>query len=383
MFPVGTQIPKSIFFVLFLALFCAIILGGCSGGDSGSGTGSNSESDTKNGFSEYDFTSDPNVRVTPGNIAAIFLEPSDAVDTITPDTNGLGADYIPVRIMERNQYTYSLDTRDNTIKSASLINSGGGEVFTLNADKPTITLYLSPGDFDFIITSGFTRADSGDSDHRVAFLCPDMGFRNPGETRTAQDAFKQILRVNSAPRGNLRGINLSYACLAGSDLYSCSLEDANLNSADLESAEVSTATLDGACFQASNMEGINLSDSSLRKADFHAANLTNANLISADLSEANLFSAQMEGINMMAACLDNAYIYAADLSYGNLEGATLREANLGAAYLHRASLHNANLTSSNLADADFTYSVLKNAILSGANIEGTDFTGADTTGVVW
>ena len=334
----------------------------------------------KNGFSEFYFCSDPDIQVSPGNIAATYLEPVDAVKSNLPDTDGLGMDFIPIKINESRWLKYSLDTRDNTIQSAVMIDSGLVEIFRLNRDSSEITAYIPQGSYTISVRSGYTVKESGGADHRVVFLCPDMGFR---DLTPALGAFKQIIRVNSAPWGNLQEINLPYANLANADLYYSDLRGANLHAASLEEANLEGADMAEIILQAANMTNINLANASMPDANLYAANIKNGNLISADLSEANLFSANMESVNLMGACLDSAYLYAANLSYGNLEGATLRDANLGVAYLHRANLHNADLSRANLGDADLSYSVLRNAILHGANIEGADFTGADTTGVVW
>ena len=416
---------KSIVFFILLLSF-SLMFFGCGGDDSS--TGASPEVDTqKNGFSEYDFASDPNIRVKPENVAAIFLEPSDAVETKVPDVNGLGADFILINIEDGNYFIYSLDTRDNTIDSAVMTDSSGEEMFRLDHDSPETEIYLKPGNYTLLVNSGYTREENGGNDHRVVFLCPNMGFREPGETASTvkpkENSFKQVLRVNSAPWGNLQGINLSHACLDSADFYYANLEETNFNSAsmvtanlegvelkdailyaaklqevnlhnskmegvdfyaaDLVKGNLSASSINSAYMQSANLENINLADSSMKNTNLYAANLTNANLISADLTRANLASAQLANVNLMSACLDDAYLYGAAIEEGNLEGATLRKVNLASAYLYRANLHDADLTSANLADADFSYSVLKNAILTGAIIEGTDFTGADTTGVTW
>ena len=334
----------------------------------------------KNGFSEFDFCGDPDIRVSPGNVAAAYLEPVNAVKVSIPDTDGLGMDFIPIAIKEARWFTYSLDARDNTIQSAVMIDSGIREIFRIDRNSPEITVYIPRGSYTISVTSGYTVEESGAADHRVVFLCPDMGFR---DFTSALDAFKQVLRVNSAPWGNLQEINMPYANLAHADLYYSDLRVANLHATSLEEANLEGADMKEAILHAANMENINLANASMRDANLCAANIKNGNLISADLSGANLLSAQMENVNLMGACLDSAYLYAVNLGYGNLEGATLREANLGVAYLHRANLHNADLSLANLADADLSYSDLRNAILHGANIEGANFTGADATGVVW
>ena len=415
-----------IIILLLLCIFFPLTQLGCGNEDT-VGNGNSEEVNLKNGFSEYDFVSDPNVRVLPENVAAIFLEPADASNTDMPDTDGSGMDFIPLQITDGNWFIYSLDISDNTIESAVMIDSDGSEIFRLDRDSPENKVFLNRGNYSLLVTSGYTANENNNADHRVVFLCPDMGNKSSEEvdnsSKSSQDPFKLALRVNSAPWSNLRGINLAHANLTSADLYYSNLRDANLNAASFEkanlegadmreailyasnlkevnlhtanldkadfhaanmqNANLSAATLDEAYMYAANMENIDLADASMKNVNLYAANLTRANLISADLSGANLFSAEMENVNLMAACLDNAYLYSANLAYGNLEGATLRKANLATAYLYKASLHNADLTSANLADADFSYSVLKNAILTGAILEGTDFTGADTTGVVW
>jgi uncharacterized protein YjbI with pentapeptide repeats len=331
----------------------------------------------KNGLSEFDFCSDPDIRASPGNVAAIYLEPLNAVNTGVPDTDGIGIDFIPIRIKESKWFIYSLDTRDNTIESAVMIDSAAREIFRIDRNSPEITIYIPQGSYSMLVSSGYKAHEGTGADHRVVFLCPDMGFRS------ARDAFKQVLRVNSAPWGDLRELNAPHANLAHADLYYSNLRGANLHAASLENANLEGADMKGIVLHAANMEYVNLANGSMCGADLFAANISNGNLISVDLSGANLLSAQMERVNLMGACLDNAYLYSANLGYGNLEGATLRRANLGVAYLHRANLHSADLSWANLADADLSYSVLRNAILHGANLEGANFSGADTTGVVW
>ena len=410
-------VKKSIF--LWLCVFVALFQFGCGSGDSVEQVViyNTDEADTVEGFSEYDFCSNPALYVKPGDIAAIFLEPSDATDTILPDTNGLGEDIIPLKITESGQYYYSMDTESNVIRAVVITDVMGNEALRLDDNCPEGLLYLSPGIYTATVTSGYKSAEMEGADHMVVFLCPDMGELSRSE------AFKQVFRLNSAPWAELGDINLSHANLAGADLYYVNLKKANMNAvslekanleganleeavlygaelgevnlhtanlkkaylhaADLEKANLSGADLSEAYLYAANMDNADLAGASLENAYLYAANLKETNFISADLSGANLFSAQMESVNLLGACLDDAYLYAANLSIGNMEGASMKRVNLAAACLKRANLHNADLSGANLADADLTYSVLKNAILSGANLEGADLTGADTTGVVW
>ncbi len=87
---------------------------------------------------------------------------------------------------------------------------------------------------------------------------------------------------------NLRGANLSRACLYDSDLRGADLRDANLHDADLIGAWLRDANLRGADLSEAHLQDSDLSEAWLRDTNLRGAWLRGADLRGADLSEAQL-----------------------------------------------------------------------------------------------
>ena len=140
-------------------------------------------------------------------------------------------------------------------------------------------------------------------------------------------------------KADLRGVDLSGACLLNADLSGANLSGANLWYANLSGANLWYA----------NLKGTDLSDANLRGVDLSGACLWNA-----DLSGANLSGANLSGAN---------------LCYANLKGTDLSDANLSGADLSGACLWNADLSGACLWNADLSGACLWNADLGGAKID--------------
>ena len=138
-------VKTKIIILLLFCIFFPLALLGCGNEDTVGNGRIGMKTLSKNGFSEYDFCSDPNIRVSPENVAALFLEPSDAKETDMPDTGDIGTDYIPIIISDANRFFYSLDTGDDTIESAVMTDSTGSLVFRIDHDSPDIEFTSSRG----------------------------------------------------------------------------------------------------------------------------------------------------------------------------------------------------------------------------------------------
>jgi uncharacterized protein YjbI with pentapeptide repeats len=136
---------------------------------------------------------------------------------------------------------------------------------------------------------------------------------------------------------DLRGAELSEACLEKADLWYAHLEEAYLEKVHLEEAYLAMAHLEGANLKEAHLEGSNL----------QYAHLEGANLRSAHLEGAYFWGTYLEGANLEAAHLEGAVLVAA-----HLEGADLTEAHLEGADLEAAYLEGADLTEAHLEGAD-------------------------------
>lgn len=232
----------------------------------------------KNGFSEYDFTENQSLYIEPHNVGITFLEPKDA-KTIKdanniemPDNEGIGVDKIPVHIPEPNTYTYSIDPNDttNTIESAVMKNSSGEEVFRLDKNNKTISIYLQAGNYNLFIYSGYTQAEESEANHRCVFLYSKVNVAGTGLNASYhQYDLDKLLSTKSCPGGNLFCANLSYANLTGANL--------------------SYAYLSYAYMYRANLTGADLSYAYLFHADLAYANLRNATLTGAFMPDGSVY----------------------------------------------------------------------------------------------
>lgn len=156
----------------------------------------------------------------------------------------------------------------------------------------------------------------------------------------------------------LRGRDLRYARLDGSDLHRADLTGADLRHANLARANIKGARLHKADLRNSNLnwadiqEG-DLSEANLQNATLRAANLEHADLTRADLREAMLSWAKMEEANLSRADMRGAIVSWADLDQAKLVWADLDDANLHGATLRKANTANWQLKRTDLTEADF------------------------------
>ena len=92
----------------------------------------------------------------------------------------------------------------------------------------------------------------------------------------------------------------------------------------------------------------------LYRCDLSYADLAGVNLFGADLSGANLFGADFTGANLLGVDFTSAILSKADLTNANLTRANLLNANLHKAVLHNTNFLKANLFEANIADTDLS-----------------------------
>ncbi len=193
----------------------------------------------------------------------------------------------------------------------------------------------------------------------------------PPVARTRSASLAEVLAGVAGLRDlrefNLRGADLSGACLAGADLRDLDLRAANLTGADLTSVHLTIALLSGA-----NLTGADLSGAVLPVANLTGANLTGATLTGADLTGADLTVADLTGADLSIAELVRASLFHAKLLRARLCGADLAVANLIGADLTAADLTGANLTGADLTGANLSRAVLAETDLTRAVLAGAD-----------
>jgi len=139
---------------------------------------------------------------------------------------------------------------------------------------------------------------------------------------TVRDAVCEAVAARLSLEGaNLRGANLSHACLPaarlrGADLTRANLAGSYLLLARLEGADLTRAYLRSAHLARADISGANLTRTNLTRAYLRGANLRGANLSGADISGADL-----EGADLTRAYLRSAHLERADLSGAYPEGA--------------------------------------------------------------
>jgi len=130
-----------------------------------------------------------------------------------------------------------------------------------------------------------------------------------------------LLSIAHLRDADLRGTDLSRACLAGADLSGTYLRGADLSRTDLRGTNLSGAELRGADLSRTDLRGTDLSGACLAAADLSGADLRSASLSRADLRDADLRAADLR-----AACFSGADLSRADLRRANISGASLRMA---------------------------------------------------------
>jgi len=218
--------------------------------------GQGGQPSARNGLSEYDFVTDPSIRVQPHNVGMTFLEPYDATVTQVPDTLTLGADKVPVYVPEDRVFTYSMSPHDTTIESVTMLDSTGKEVFGINAQNHSVSVTLQAGNYDLILTSGFSVQEAEGIDHKVVFLHSDSDRAFSGNG----SGIYLLFSTNSCSGENLCGanlarVNLESAYLEGSDLSGVRLNHANLCNANLCNSALEGARLEDADLLVANMDG--------------------------------------------------------------------------------------------------------------------------------
>ncbi len=211
----------------------------------------------KNAFSEYDFVTDSTIRVQPQHIGITFLEPYDATVTQVPDTLTLGADRMPVSVPEDRVFTYSMSPHDKTIQSVQMVDAAGTEIFRIDAQHHSITVFLQAGDYDLILTSGYSVQTAEGIDHKVVFL--------------HSDSDRAISRNGSAIYRLFSTNSCSAEDLSGADLKHANLDSAYLEGADLSRADLSQANLCNAYLCNAILEGASLKDAKLLVANMDGA----------------------------------------------------------------------------------------------------------------
>lgn len=216
-----------------------------------------------------------------------------------------------------------------------------------------------------------TTHRTGLADQLAAALAHRPQSSVPPVARTRPASLAEVLAgvagVQDLREFNLRGADLTGACLAGADLRDLDLRAANLTGADLTSVHLTIALLCGA-----NLTGADLSGAVLPVANLTGANLTGATLTGADLTGADLTVADLTGADLTIAELVRASLFHAKLLRARLCGADLAVANLIG-----ADLTGADLTGANLAGADLTGANLSRAVLAETDLTRAVLAGAD------
>lgn len=103
---------------------------------------------------------------------------------------------------------------------------------------------------------------------------------------------------------DLKGTDLSKACIHNADLRGADLRDADLICAELESADLRGADLRRADLRCAYLIGVDLRSANLSEANLEWANLSYANLIDANLTGANLRHTNLDNVSIKPDVLD-------------------------------------------------------------------------------
>ena len=269
-------------------------------------------------LTESDFARDSDLSAFPeGNIVATFLESPTATDEEN-DTGTIGLDVIPYKYTDSIEQTFCWDDDNESAEhSMTLLNSDGGEVFTIDAKGDCVTRTIGEGDYEMHI-----RHD-GKSNKRIAiFIVPEA---NQSLLTTASDeALQNVTSVLNSDK--CIGCDLSNVNLNNTDLSGVDLSNAILDNAILVDADLSGANLSGASFKNADMSRANLKGANLSGADLTNAILINADLTEADLTNANLEKADIEGTNFSNALMTGTLLIRSDKQH---TGSNQIESGLG------------------------------------------------------
>lgn len=150
-------------------------------------------------------------------------------------------------------------------------------------------------------------------------------------------------------RLDLRGRNLNYATLDGSDLHGADFSYAKLNGASLVRtrlfrSEFSVAELAGADLRGARLNQSNFEGAVLERSDLRRARLEKAIFNYAGLNGAKLSGARMQEANFDYSCLADADLTHVKASDTTFRGAFLRRADFTAARLRQTSFATASMT---------------------------------------
>jgi uncharacterized protein YjbI with pentapeptide repeats len=213
---------------------------------------------------------------------------------------------------------------------------------------------------------------------------------------------ENVLKYETVPLINLKGVHLEGANLASTiliraNLRKSSLQYANLDKAVLDGADLDRANLNFAKLTEANLKNTSLYRAQLRESDLASAelweaNLSHSNLQNADLQDANLQHAELQFSNLRGATFGNADLLEAKLDKADLLFADLRGAKgLKTEQIKKTTNWELGLYSEKLFDdlklqqnhndrikkLDF-----KNFDLAGANLQSADFRGANFDGAI-
>ncbi len=158
--------------------------------------------------------------------------------------------------------------------------------------------------------------------------------------RSGQSLSRWVLAGINFYGEDLRGFDLSYACLIGCNFDRTNLREANLFRANLEGASLRYADLEKANFEFAILGCADLSGARLIGANLQRSNLVGAIAEEADCSDAKFYYSRPGCANFSKAKFQRADITRAIFRKAILTGADLSEAQ-GTGNFDRADLTNA------------------------------------------
>ena len=293
-------------------------------------------------YTEHDFVSDQTIAITPNQTAVTFLEPKDAVSVNISDTEETGVDKIPVIIPVAYTFNYSIRPDDTSIEKVIMKNKLGEQVFQIDSENPSVSIYLH-GTYDIFIYSGYTVAEADGADHRaVFFYSPSAPESSEIGASYSESDLSKLLSTGSCPGGDLTGADLSKADISEGDLSGAKLNKANLTDTMFFLTDLSGANLTDVIgltadqlaiadnIQSIIIPGYDMSGWVLRQLDFTKANLKGVNFSKAQLNVVNFTGANLTEVKFDYADCCYAIFKDATVSDGwddaeglNLKGATM------------------------------------------------------------
>jgi len=210
------------------------------------------------------------------------------------------------------------------------------------------------------------------------------------------------LRYTNLSGANLDGVNLNNQDLTGTILSFADLTGAKLDGVDLTNKDLRGTILNGVDISRvdltyKDLTGIVLKGANLRNIDLNGtilsfAELSGANLNGADLSSKDLTGTNLSGVDLSNTDLTDAILTFANLTGANIDGLDLSNKNLNGTILNGVDLSNVNLVDINLSGTiikkgdfsnnDLAGTILSFADLAGANLDGVDLANKDLTKVI-